>query len=169
VNGRLSFFYSISYILSTVPSCQAAAGWPISELFDRQIAAYFHLETALDSADRVPSLLNGGLGKVVPEFWGFCLGLCAAIDLEGVQKSQAPNRSPDYQPGDMEFDPLNLYPADKDGRRQMDLAEIKHGRLAMIAVLAFSVQEYVSKEGVVDETPFFFTPFTETLTGLFTQ
>jgi TRAP-type C4-dicarboxylate transport system substrate-binding protein len=49
----------------------------------------------------------------------------------------------------------------------MELAEIKHGRLAMIAFSAFGLQEYVSKVGVVDETPFFFFPITETLRNIF--
>jgi hypothetical protein len=38
----------------------------------------------------------------------------------------------------------------------MQLAEIKHGRLSMIAVTGFAIQEYVSGLGVVDETPGFF-------------
>ena len=41
----------------------------------------------------------------------------------------------------------------------MQLAEIKHGRLSMLAVTGFAMQEYVSKVGVVDETPMFFQPF----------
>jgi len=40
----------------------------------------------------------------------------------------------------------------------VQLAEIKHGRLSMIAITAFAVQEFVSKVGVVDETPIFFKP-----------
>ena len=44
----------------------AAAGWPLSELFDKKIATVLGMDPLLDSADRVPSLLNGGLGKVSP-------------------------------------------------------------------------------------------------------
>ena len=51
----------------------AAAGWPISELADKGIAGALHLNPLLDSADRVPSLLNGGLSGVSPLYWGFCL------------------------------------------------------------------------------------------------
>jgi Chlorophyll A-B binding protein len=40
----------------------------------------------------------------------------------------------------------------------MELAEIKHGRISMIAITGFAVQEYVTEIGVVDETPFFFLP-----------
>jgi Chlorophyll A-B binding protein len=45
----------------------------------------------------------------------------------------------------------------------MQLKEIKNGRLAMIAITAFSVQEFVSKIGVVDETPIFFMPLGQAL------
>ena len=69
----------------------------------------------------------------------------------------------DRKPGDFSFDPLGLYPKDQEGQQRMQLAEIKNGRLAMIAVFGFAIQEFVSKIGVVNETPFFFHPLTETL------
>merc|ERR1712222_273476 len=47
----------------------AAAGWPLSEVFDKKIAAGLEMAPLLDSADRVPSLLNGGLGKVSIAYW----------------------------------------------------------------------------------------------------
>lgn len=126
----------------------AAAGWPLAELFDRRIAEYFDVPTVLDAADRV------SFDRIVPEWWGFCLGLTATIDLYGVQKARSGD--PTYFPGNLGWDPLNLYPDDKDKQRNMQLAEIKHGRLAMIAVAGFAAQEAISKVGVVDETPFFF-------------
>lgn len=141
----------------------AAVGWPLSELWDKKIAALLGLEPALDAADRVPSLLNGGLDKISPLWWGFCIGLAASIDLYGVQRARAET---DYDfPGDLGFDPLGLYPSDEDGRRRMQLAEIKHGRTAMVAVVAFALQEAIGKEGVVDEAPVFFFPITETIRG----
>lgn len=182
-------------------------GWPISELLDRQIAEFFGLETLLDAYDRAPSLLNGGLERVSPVWWGTCLGLTAAIDLDGIAKSRA--YDPEYFPGKLDFDPWNLYPKDKAGRARMELgtlvddppllwmlstsdwakivccckllwivilthhtatntnsnvtAEIKHGRLAMLAVAAFGLQEYATRLGVIDETPFFFFPLNESL------
>lgn len=136
----------------------AAAGWPISELLDRPIAEFFGVVSILDDGDRVPSLLNGGLEKVSPVWWGFCLGLTASIDAYGVQRAR---KSPEgYIPGDLGL--RGFYPIDDEGQRQRQLAEIKHGRLAMMAVLGFSFQEYALHLGVIDETPFFFFPFTET-------
>ena len=150
----------------------AAVGWPSSELFDRPITRYIDAQWSLDlspmlnSNDRVPSLLNGGLDNISPIFWGFCLGLSAAIDLRGVQNARYQTDYNDkeqeggsrYLPGDYGFDPLGLYPSNEEGQKRMQLCEIKHGRLAMIAVTGFAFQEYVSKVGVVDETPLFFHP-----------
>ena len=45
-----------------------------------------------------------------------------------------------------------------NGQKWMRLAEIKNGRLAMIAVVGFAFQEAITKIGVVDETPVFFYP-----------
>merc|ERR1712113_515889 len=134
----------------------AAAGWPLSELFDKKIAATLNLDAVLDVGDRVPSILNGGLSKISPIYWLSCIGLAAAIDVYGVRKQSL--NDPGYIPGDLGFDPLGVYPQDEEGQKWMQLAEIKNGRLAMIAITAFAFQEAVSKVGVVDETPFFFFP-----------
>lgn len=40
----------------------------------------------------------------------------------------------DRMPGDFGFDPLGLYPTDPEKQKQMQLAELKNGRLAMIAI-----------------------------------
>jgi len=139
----------------------AAAGWPLSEVFDKKIAMAFGVSPVLDAGDRVPSLLNGGLGKISPLYWIACIGLSAAIDLYGIRRKSIGNS--DYIPGDLGFDPLGVYPKDEEGKKWMQLAEIKNGRLAMIAITAFAVQEAVSKVGVVNETPFFFFPLMQTL------
>lgn len=130
-------------------------------MLDRKIADFFGLDSLLDAYDRAPSLLNGGLERVSPVWWGTCLGLCAAIDLDAIVKSRSGD--PNYFPGKLDWDPLNLYPSDGEGRARMELAEIKHGRLAMIAVAAFALQEYVTKLGVIDETPFFFFPLSASM------
>ena len=142
-------------------SSQAAAGWPLSELWDKQAASLFGLPALVDTADRAPSLLNGGLGKVSPIYWVAVLLAAGAIDIYGISKARS--NSPDYFAGNLGFDPFGLYP--KEGKAQMDmqLKELKNGRLAMIAITAFAVQEFVSKIGVVDETPIFFKPLGEAL------
>lgn len=135
---------------------QAAAGWPLSELFDRKIANLVGLTPIVDASDRAPSILNGGLGKVSPIYWVVCLLAAGAIDVFGIMRSKKGDA--DYFPGNFGFDPLGLYPSDKAGQMRMQLAEIKNGRLGMIAIVAFAVQEFVYSVGVVDETPIFFKP-----------
>lgn len=159
-NQDLLFEYREAEIKHSRLAMLAAAGWPLSELLDRNIADSIHQDTLLDVNDRVPSLANGGMDKVSPEWWGFCIGLAAAIDLYGVNRARTID---DYTPGDLGFDPLNLYPDTGSDQERMKLAEIKHGRLAMIAIVAFAVQEFVTNLGVVDETPFFFKPLLHTL------
>lgn len=135
----------------------AAAGWPISELFDKKIATVLGMAPVLDAADRAPSLLNGGLGKISPIYWIGVLGMAAAIDFYGIQQKG----KPDYSPGNLGFDPLGVFPKDAEGQKWMQTAELKNGRLAMIAITAFAFQEFVTKLGVVDETPIFFKPFSQ--------
>jgi len=142
----------------------AAAGWPLSEVLDKKIAGLFGLTPVLDIHDRVPSVLNGGLGKISPLYWIAILGLAGAIDVLGITRAtEASAKGSSYIPGDFGFDPLRVYPQDEEGKKRMQLAEIKNGRLAMIAIFAFAVQEAVTKIGVVDETPLFFFPLSETL------
>ena len=128
----------------------AAAGWPLSELFDKKLAGALGLPAVLDSTDRAPSILNGGLGKVSPIYWAICLAGAAAIDLYGIKKASTQEG---YFPGNYGFDPLGMYPKDAAGQQKMQLAEIKNGRLAMIAITAFAFQELVTHTGVVDATP----------------
>lgn len=137
----------------------AAAGWPLSEVLDKKLAAAFGMNPLLDDSDRVPSLLNGGLGKISPAYWVGCLGVAAMIDVFGQLRMK--KDSDEYLPGDFG---LRLgYPESEAGQQRMQLAEIKNGRLAMIAIFGFAVQEFISKQGVVDETPFFFYPIAETM------
>jgi len=137
----------------------AAAGWPLSELFDKKIAIVLGMSPLLDSNDRVPSVLNGGLSQVSPLYWILCLGGAAVVDFYGSSKAQSKEES--YFPGNLGFDPFGIYPKDEAGQKRMQLTEIKNGRLAMIAILAFAVQEFVTDLGVVDETPIFFHPIAE--------
>ena len=40
----------------------------------------------------------------------------------------------DRRPGDFSFDPLGFYPETEEKQKEMQLAELKNGRLAMIAI-----------------------------------
>jgi len=53
----------------------------------------------------------------------------------------------DRQPGDYGFDPLGLYPETEEKQREMQLAELKNGRLAMIAIGGMVTGASVSGHG----------------------
>lgn len=169
----------------------AAAGWPISELVPHGSDSI--LQT---TAGRAPSVLNGGLGDVNPLFWLTLLLSFAALEngtleyqFSGWQSSGKPWK---YVAGDYGFDPLNLQDAiaDKwietakadfskgDDRDPMTMkadvkanvakAEMWHGRVAMLAITGFAVQEAVWGTPVVDQSPLFFgTPFWHLLQEIF--
>merc|ERR1712238_214037 len=94
----------------------AAAGWPVSELFDKKIAAVLGMNAVLDSAGRVPSLLNGGMGKISPFYWIGCIVFAGAADLYGMSQL---SKKEGYVAGDFSFDPFGLMPKDAEGRKRM--------------------------------------------------
>merc|ERR1719263_868478 len=107
----------------------AAFGWPVSE-----IANFGNL---LTKDGRAPSLLNGGLGNVNGVYWAAVVGLAIYWESQGLDKQYG--KKDDYLPGMLGFDPLG---ADSQGMRG---AEITNGRVAMMAITAYALQEAVTK------------------------
>jgi hypothetical protein len=60
-------------------------------------------------------------------------------------------------------DPQYAYEMAQAARREMETAEIKNGRLAMMAITGFALQEFVYGNPVVDQSPLFFTFFGDLL------
>lgn len=154
----------------------AAAGWPIAELVQPDLAKNFGLPSLLANEARSPSVLNGGLGQTPVLL--FVLAAFATIGfVEGTTLNQqyispsnfedrpkvfATKKEMGVKPGIFGFDPFNLYQffgADEFGKFEMETAEIKNGRLAMLGITGFAVQEAVFHTPVVSQTPLFFTPF----------
>ena len=134
----------------------AAVGWPLAELFDKPIAETLGLPTALTNTGSSPSLLNGGLEKIDIAYWGAVIALAGIIEIENSKAREEKGKS--YTPGDCNFDPLNVYPTERLKQIEMQTKEIKNGRLAMMAIVGFAIQEAFYQQPVVAETPFFFTP-----------
>lgn len=153
-------FYRAAEVKHARLAMLAAAGWPISELFDRDIANTLGLPSVLDAANRVPSVLNGGMGKISPIYWGVCIALVGAVDVYGLTLAK---KNEDFFIGDLGL--KGFYPQGEKGQKRMQLAEIKNGRLAMIAITAFAFQEFATHIAVIDQTPFFFYPIWETVFG----
>lgn len=54
-------------------------------------------------------------------------------------------------PGDFGFDPLNLAPKTEEAFNELQLKEIKNGRLAMISVAGMLIQETLTNQGVLEQ------------------
>lgn len=134
----------------------AAVGWPLAELWDKKIASFLGMQPALTATGESPSLLNGGLDKIEPEYWVMVVAIAALFENESKQTAEIKGKK--YIPGDCGFDPLNLFPEDKAGQFEMQTKEIKHGRIAMMAILGYVVQEALYNQPVTAETPMFFQP-----------
>lgn len=127
----------------------AAVGWPLAELFHTNLAEAWNLPVALNLHDRVPSVLNGGLGNISPIFW--VTAVVAAALIEAFSGAVG-----EIQTADLGFDPLQI---SRQGReRYLEESELFNGRLAMLAITGFAIQEWFTGNSVVDAIPIFFKP-----------
>ena len=132
----------------------AAVGWPLSELFDGPLAQTLGVQSALLSDGRAPSLLNGGLGNINSAYWGAVVAL--AVFVESKSLDVMFGKKPfDYLPGDLRLDPL------KQDSTFFRTAEIQNGRVAMVAITVFALEEAVFKAPIVEKTSVFFKPVWE--------
>ena len=67
-----------------------------------------------------------------------------------------------FVPGDFGFDPLRILKnAPPEAVADMQEREINNGRLAMMAVLSFVIEEVASGKPIIEVTPFLFKPVFE--------
>mmetsp|Transcript_17519 Transcript_17519/g.50468 ORF Transcript_17519/g.50468 Transcript_17519/m.50468 type:complete len:296 (+) Transcript_17519:59-946(+) len=130
----------------------ASVGWVFGELFHSDLAGSWGLPNALNINDRVPSVLNGGLGNISPIFW--ISALAAAATVEAFSGAAG-----EIQSADLGFDPLGLSKKSEGLKRYLEESELFNGRLAMLAITGFAIQEWFTGNSVVDATPIFFKPF----------
>mmetsp|Transcript_5924 Transcript_5924/g.9815 ORF Transcript_5924/g.9815 Transcript_5924/m.9815 type:complete len:300 (+) Transcript_5924:200-1099(+) len=134
----------------------ASAGWPIAELLHKDIASSFHLPTLLASGDRVPSILNDGLSHGgFPAFWIATIAAASYIEFSEIAEE---NLSMKLNPAELGFDPLNLGGKTEEEQHYMQEAELFNGRLGMLAITGFAIQEWFLNSAVVDQIPIFFKP-----------
>ena len=134
----------------------AAVGWPVAELLHKDIASTFDLPILLASGDRVPSVLNDGLSHAsFPAFWIAIITAAAVIE---IQECVEANLSCKLDPSDKGFDPINLGGKTMEQKHFMHEAELFNGRLGMLAITGFAIQEWFLNSAVVDQIPIFFKP-----------
>ena len=120
----------------------AAVGWPLSELVHPTLASSLNEPSLVFKlGGDVPSVLNGGLGDVPVVFWISAVAVAVAAELAGIQAKESGKMS-----GDLGF----RLGADAAARvlgspAKVAEAEIVNGRVAMLAVTAYVVQEFAAR------------------------
>ena len=126
------------------------------------MASQSGLDSLLGFSDKVPSVLNGGLGHTYPLFWIAAIAAGAALENVPNMYDNGDRRAP----GNFNFDPLGL--GGKDAKQKFDQqeAEIFNGRLAMLGITGFAIQEFFLNDAVINQTPIFFKPFGDVVAQL---
>ena len=120
----------------------AAVGWPLSELVHPTLASSLNEPSLVFKlGGDVPSVLNGGLGDVPVVFWISAVAVAVAAELAGIQAKESGKMS-----GDLGFRFGADAAADVLGSpAKVAEAEIVNGRVAMLAVTAYVVQEFAAR------------------------
>lgn len=120
----------------------AAVGWPLSELWHPSLASMTNEPSLVFKlGGDVPSVLNGGLGDVPVVFWAAAVAVAGMAELSGLQAKNSGK-----MPGDLGFRfGAAAAEAALGGPRKVADAELVNGRVAMLAVTAYVVQEFSAK------------------------
>jgi len=159
----------------------AAAGWPLQELMHPALADLTRSKNLLAEGGMSPSILNGGLSQleVAPAlsaavFLGtvlelnelrarrrFGLGVAAGMLMTLVTPDDAEfiapePRTPGYYESSEGLNRFNTWTAEE--RAQAVDAELTNGRLAMLAVTCYVLEEAAFAKPIVNLTPGLFEP-----------
>jgi len=129
----------------------AAVGWPLSERLQPYLAKSMGAPDLLAAGGKAPSLLNGGLENINPLFFLGILGFTGFVETQVLTKMK---KRENRIPGDLGFDPLGFSKdASEASKRDYQLKELQNGRLAMLAIVGYVAEEFVTKFSVLQETP----------------
>merc|ERR1712127_11472 len=104
----------------------AAVGWPLSERLQPYLAKSMGAPDLLAAGGKAPSLLNGGLENINPLFFLGILGFTGFVETQVLTKMM---------------------------KRENRIKELQNGRLAMLAIVGYVAEEFVTKFSVLQETP----------------
>ena len=150
----------------------AAIAWPTQEIFNPILTDLTGAskDVLAVSGGASPSLLNGGLFQleVLPALIAFTAGVSYLEQKDLTARKGLDCEWNEYpasfgtfgrQPGNFGFDPLNFYrPLNAADRVAVQERELLNGRVAMMAVLAYVVTEFVGQTTIVRATPALFEP-----------
>merc|ERR1719159_864177 len=135
----------------------AALAFPVQERLEPVLAKAFNLPDELkETMGRSPSIVNSGLeqGEIPLTIVAFLAGGAIVEYLTSKLKKE---QGAAYLPGDIGLPYVNAASLEQKAMRQ--LQELQFGRLAMVAVLAYVVEESVSSTSVLRETAAIFQEF----------
>lgn len=129
----------------------AAVGWPASERLQPYFAKLIGAPDLLAEGAKAPALLNGGLENINPLFFVGILAFTAFVETETLTAIKVKENR---LVGDLGFDPLGFSKGKtEDVKRDYALKELQNGRLAMIGIVGYVAEEFVTKFSVLQETP----------------
>jgi len=131
----------------------AAVAWPLQEKFHPILAAGFRSPNLIaETGNLSPSVLNGGLEQgIIPSAVISFFALVALVEAQGLRIKKSDGD--DWLPGD--FGTLRIAEKGTEQFLSLQSGEVWNSRIAMIAILAYVVQEAVTKVPVVDMIPTF--------------
>lgn len=131
----------------------AAVAWPLQEKLNPLFAARFHLPNLVaETGGLSPSVLNGGLDQAWVASSVVIFGvLMSLVERQGLRIKKSDGES--WVPGD--YGTLRLAEPGTEQFFSLAEGETWNGRIAMIAILAYVVQEVATKVPTATTIPFF--------------
>merc|ERR1711939_596586 len=128
---------------------------------NRELGAPGLSDILAETGGRSPNVLNGALEQT--PVTGFLLGVAIGIAcIDSVSLSIKDKMGDAFIPGDFVFDPLRILKgATPEAVADMQEKEINNGRLAMVAITIFVLEEALTGLPVVSLTPGLFHPLWE--------
>ena len=117
----------------------AAVAWPLQEKLNPILAARFHMPNLVaETGGLSPSVLNGGLEQsTIPGVVIAFAALISLVEKQGLRIKEA--RGASWVPGD--YGTTRIAEAGSDQFFSLQEGEIWNSRIAMVAILAYVVQE----------------------------
>merc|ERR1719263_549267 len=126
----------------------AAVAWPLQEKLNPILAAHFRMPNLLaETGGMSPSVLNGGLEQsTIPSTIVVFAALISLVEAQGLRIKKSDG--PEWVPGD--FGTLCVAEKGTEQFFSLQEGEIWNSRIAMLAVLAYVVQEAATRLPVIE-------------------